>query len=86
MESNAINIKTFPAIMRIQEASAFTGYSIRYLYRLTSEKRIPHYKPRGGRLIFKRDELEAFLLRGRVPANYELEAAADAILLSRPSR
>lgn len=86
MEKTANDNKSFPTIMGIQEASRFTGFSVRYLYNLTSRKSIPHYKPRGGRLIFKREELEAFLLRGKVHADYEVEAAAEAILLSQPTR
>ena len=66
--------------MGVREASAFTGYSPRYLYKLTSEKRIPFYKPLGGRIVFKRADLEAFMLRGRVKADYELAAEADALL------
>jgi len=64
----------------VQEASAFTGYTPRYLYKLTSEKRIPFYKPLGGRVVFKKADLEGFMSRGRVKADYELAAEADARL------
>jgi len=69
-----------PVLMGIHEAAEYTGYSPRYIYKLTSEKRIPHYKPQGGRVVFRLEDLEAFMLRGRVGADYELDAEADARL------
>jgi len=69
-----------PPMVGIREASAYTGYSIRYLYKLTSEGRIPHYKPQGGKVFFALADLQAFLARGRIAADYELDAEADARL------
>jgi excisionase family DNA binding protein len=73
-------------IVGIEEASRITGYSKKYLYKLTSEKRIPHYKPQGGKLYFLIDELEAFLLRGRVLADYEVAEQANRKILALSRR
>lgn len=70
-----------PVLMGVREAADFTGYSVRYLYKLTSEKRIPHYKPQGGKVFFKPSELVAFMSRGRVLADYEVEDQAERHLL-----
>ena len=57
--------------LSVDEAAAFTGLSKFYLYKLISRKKIPHYKPMGGRVFFKREELEAFIFRNRQGADYE---------------
>ena len=62
----------------INEAAELTGYKKNYLYKMVHEKRIPHFKPGGlkGRLFFKREDLEAFLFRGRQSASYEEDSHA----------
>jgi excisionase family DNA binding protein len=64
----------------VAEAAEFTGLKLSYLYKLIHLKRIPHYKPTGGRVFFKREELEQFIFRGRSAADYELSEAADRAL------
>jgi excisionase family DNA binding protein len=68
-------------LLNILEASEFTGYSKKYLYKLTCEKRIPHFKPLNGRVFFKQEDLEAFMMRGRVAADYEVAAKAEEWIL-----
>ncbi|WP_421200641.1 helix-turn-helix domain-containing protein, partial [Aeromonas enteropelogenes] len=46
--------------------------SICYVYRLTSEKRLPHYKPQGKKIYFKRVELLDWLLSHRISPDAEL--------------
>jgi len=55
----------------VDEAVAFTGLSRYYIYKLIHQKKIPHYKPNGGRVFFKQEELEAFIFRNRKGADYE---------------
>ena len=57
--------------LSVEEAAVFTGYSRNYLYKLIHQKKIPHFKPMGGRVFFKQEELEAFLFRNRQVADYE---------------
>ena len=57
--------------LSVDEASAFTGYSRNYLYKLIHQKRIPYFKPMGGRVFFKAEELENFIFRNRQGADYE---------------
>jgi excisionase family DNA binding protein len=66
--------------MTIGTAAEFTGFSTAYLYELVREKKIPHYKPLGGRIIFRKSEIEDFLFRNRVAADYEVSAVADDVL------
>ena len=48
-----------------EEAASYMGVKVSFLYKYTSEKRIPYYK-RGGLLRFKMNELDEFLEDGRV--------------------
>jgi excisionase family DNA binding protein len=52
-------------------AAAFTGLSKNYLYKLVSQKKIPYYKPLGGRVFFRQEDLENFIFRNRQSADYE---------------
>lgn len=51
--------------MTTEQAMEFTGLSRSYLYKAGSRGILPCYKPSGGRLIFKREDLENFLFRNR---------------------
>ena len=62
--------------LSVDEAAEFTGLKKNYIYKLIHQKKIPHYKPMGGRVFFKQDELETFLFRNRQAANYEGESHA----------
>lgn len=42
------------------------------MYHLLSNNEIPHYKPRGKNVYFKRTELEDWMLRGRVKTWHEI--------------
>jgi len=57
--------------LTVNEAVEFTGLSRHYIYKLIHQKKIPHYKPNGGRIFFKQSELEQFLFRNRQSADYE---------------
>ena len=68
-------METKKIAFNIDEAADFLGYKKNYLYKMVYERRIPHFKPGGrkGRLFFKKEDLEAFLFRGRQNAVYEGE-------------
>jgi len=63
-------------ILSFNETCSFLGYSKSYLYKLTHTRRIPHYKPNGKMLYFKRTDLEDWLLRNRVKTADEIEQEA----------
>jgi excisionase family DNA binding protein len=70
----------FKEALSVEEASEYTGLSRGTLYVLTHDKRIPFYKPLGGKVYFKRSELDGFMFRNRQSADYEIGGAADALL------
>lgn len=54
--------KTF---LSAEETAQYTGLSIKYIYKLTHSRQIPHYKP-NRKLYFKRDDLDAWLSSNKV--------------------
>jgi excisionase family DNA binding protein len=66
--------------MNIGEAAEYCGYAKSYLYQLVHRKEMPSHKPTGGRIFFKREELDDFISRGKQNAGYETADEADAIL------
>ncbi|MGL5914162.1 MAG: helix-turn-helix domain-containing protein [Bacteroidales bacterium] len=63
-------------VLTIDEVAVITGLAKGYVYRLTSSKRIPHYKLNGRNLYFKKDEIEAWLMQDRISTNDEIESEA----------
>ena len=57
--------------MNCADAAACLNFSKGYLYRLVYLGKIPCYKPTGGKLFFKADDLDAFIFRGRKAADFE---------------
>jgi len=59
-------------ILTVGECAELLGISVSYIYRLTSEKRIPHYKPHGKRVYFRRDEVIDWALSHRITPDSEI--------------
>lgn len=67
-------------ILTINEAATYTSLSKKYIYKLTSARRIPHYK-RGKMLYFKKVELDEWMLAKRVVDVDEIERETNARFL-----
>ena len=69
-------------VLTIKEVSTYTGLSVGYLYRLTSNNEIPFYKPNNKVIYVKRVELEEWLLRKKAKTKAEIsnEAATYIVL------
>lgn len=63
-------------MLRVVDVSAMLGISKAYLYKLVAWRKIPHYKPTGKIVFFKRDEVEAWALGNRIATNEELKNKA----------
>lgn len=59
-------------IMSVDDAGFFLGISKSHIYRLTSERILPHFKPHNKVIYFKRSELIAWIEKGRVQTKDEL--------------
>ena len=52
--------------LSLQEAHEYLGVSLSYLYKLTSQNKIPHYKPNGKMIYFSKNELDKWVKRNPV--------------------
>jgi excisionase family DNA binding protein len=70
----------FKEILSFEDAVEYLSIPGNTLYQLMHKRQIPFYKPSLKKVYFKRMDLDAFMLRNRVAAEYELEDKAEAIL------
>jgi excisionase family DNA binding protein len=57
-------------ILTLEEAAQYLVLSKSCIYKMTSNKEIPHYIPRGKKIYFRRIELDRWILESRVtPVN-----------------
>ena len=53
-------------IMSLEECAEYTGLKKSTLYQLTSQKKIPHFKPNGHRIFFRRADTLKWLQSNRI--------------------
>ncbi|WP_458627991.1 helix-turn-helix domain-containing protein [Winogradskyella sp. PC D3.3] len=63
-------------VLTFEEACFYSGLAKSTMYKLTSSNEIPHYKPKGKLIFFKKEELENWLLQNRQESNENLENEA----------
>lgn len=79
---NASTEKLVKEILNMDDLSELTGYSKSQIYQFTSKRKIPFYKPLGGRLFFKRKEITDFLFSNRIATDEEMEREATRISMA----
>lgn len=62
--------------LNVQQAAAFLKRSRGNIYNLVSAGKLPHFKPGGKSVLFRRAELEQWIENSRVPSNDEIAAQA----------
>ena len=73
-----LTLMSAKTVLSMDEAVLFTSISKDRLYRLTSEHKIPFYKPTARRSIyFKKSELESWLLQNKVLTLDEINSKAS---------
>ena len=70
-------------VLGICDVSALTGISKSTLYKMTCQRRIPHYKPTAKLLYFDRGEVEAWMKQNRVNTIDEAETTASAYMVRK---
>jgi excisionase family DNA binding protein len=68
--------------LNLKEASKYIGITESYMYKLTSQKLIPHYKPYGKLIYFKKNELDRFVLKNKILTHTEMDVKAIDKLMS----
>ena len=69
--------------LTIDEAAVYLDVAKSTLYKLTSAKKIPHYKSRGKRVYFAKGELNTWLCRNPVKTTGQIEQQADDYIVNR---
>lgn len=70
-------------VLTIDECAAYLGYSKSHVYRLTSQRTIPFYKPMGGTIYFRRSEIEDWMLQNRHATEAEISSKATTYCRTR---
>lgn len=73
-------------VLTTDEAAKYLGVSKSYLYKLTMQQKIPHYKPLGKMCYFNRVELEQWLQTNRVSTDEEISQKAQDYCLKKGAR
>ena len=68
--------------LTIQETAKFLNLSESHLYKLTSERKIPHFKPSGKKIYFDKAELVQWLKRNPAKTREETEEKAASYIVS----
>jgi len=63
-------------VLTFEDAKALTGLSGSCLYKKTSDRTIPFYRPSGKQIFFDRIELEGWMKQNRVATTNEIEQQA----------
>lgn len=63
-------------VWTIQDVASYTGLSKSTIYKLTANKKIPHSKPSGKVIYFKKDDVINFLLSNPIATSADLEQQA----------
>lgn len=65
------------SVLTTEEAAMFLGFAPSYVYKLTMNHVLPHYKPNGKAIFFDKKELEEWMKQNRVATVEETEARAS---------
>lgn len=63
-------------VLTLAEASQMTGISKSHLYKRTSSRSIPFYRPSGKLIFFRRSEIEDWITKERFASVQEIESSA----------
>lgn len=60
-------------VLTVDDVCAFTGLSKNFIYQMTSQKKIPYYKPSTRVLYFDKKEVEEWMKQNRIMPRAEAE-------------
>ncbi|SHJ88204.1 transcriptional regulator, AlpA family [Arenibacter nanhaiticus] len=70
-------------VLNFDEVCDYTGISKSYMYKLTSQNKIPHSKPNGKVIFFDKEELDNWLLLNKQKAINQIEVVASNYLFQK---
>lgn len=73
-------------VLNFNDACKYLDISASHLYKLTSQKLVPHFCPQGKKLYFNRAELDEWLQRNRQSSTDEIEQEAANYVINNKRR
>lgn len=73
-------------ILTFSEGSLYTGISKSTLYKMTSGREIPHFKPHGKLIFFERSELDQWLRQHPVKSIEQIHTDAELCVTSQKGK
>lgn len=70
-------------VLCIDDVVLLTGLSKSHIYKLTSSKQLPCYKPNGKLMYFDKGEVEAWMMQNRIETTAEAEHRALAYVVHK---
>lgn len=71
-------------MLSVEGAAKFMGVSKSRVYKMSFNRDLPIYKPTGGRIYFKRDDLVDYLKHNRLMSKKEIEQEAVNHIVHHP--
>lgn len=62
--------------LSVEELASYIGVKVSYIYKMTHNREIPHYKPGGKMIYFDRKEIDECVLSQRVATADEIRSEA----------
>lgn len=76
-EIKAVTLLGCKDALTVKDASMLTGLSIQYMYKLVQGREIPHYRSKGGKIIyFDKKELNQWMMSTKVRTKKEIDNEA----------
>lgn len=73
-------------VLNFSETCHYLDLSESHLYKLTSQRLIPHFCPQGKKLYFNRHELDGWLQQNRKVTRDEIEKEASNFIIKNKRR
>ncbi|MFL0170183.1 helix-turn-helix transcriptional regulator [Tenacibaculum maritimum] len=75
----ALNIQQ-KEILTVEDATVYLQLSKSCLFKMTSKREIPFYKPGGKKIFFKKEELDQWIFNSRVESTSDIESDIEHYL------
>jgi excisionase family DNA binding protein len=84
LTGNHSEVNFMKEVLTFNEAKEFMGVSKSTLYKMSANRIIPIYKPTGGRIYFKREDLLAYMQKNRLMSQEEINQLAFNYVSQNP--
>ena len=73
-------------MLTITEAAEYMGLSLSSLYKMTHRRDLPVYKPSGGKVYLKREDINAYLSKHKLMSQEEIKQEAINYVIKNPRK